>query len=669
MIRMHLPMSSALVLSAVSALAAAGPQETVTSPNAMVQISFRLDEMGQPLYSVSFAGRPIVADSALGLTLRGDASRRRGSQEAVPLTSGFRMLDARRATHDEEYLFVAGKTRTGRHRSQELTVALEQGGEQPRRLDIVFRACDDGAAFRYVLPRQDALDDLYIISEDSQFRFLEDYRAWILELPAFENNSEREFVPAPLLAIKPESIVGPPLTIELGGGLTVAIAESNLVDYSGLYLSRIEGGNDSRRPVLVTKLAPLPSDPGVCVRAATPLETPWRVLMIGDRPGALVESTLLWDLADHSRVEDTSWIRPGKVAWDWWNGPHIPEADFEVGMNDATFRHFIDFAAEFGLEYVLIDAGWYGSHRDFNADITTSAPGIDIPGLVAYGAERNVGILLWVNWQNLRNRMDEVFPLYEGWGVKGVKVDYMNRKDQEMVAFYHNVLRVAAKHHLVVDFHGAYAGTGEERTWPNLLTREGVMGLEYVKWSDRVTPRHNVTIPFTRMLLGPMDYTPGGFRSVTSEAFEPRREAPMVMGTRAHHLATYVVYDSPLQMLVDYPAAYRGQPGAEFLKVVPASWDETRVLDGEIGEYVVVARRKGEEWFIGAMTDAPRRVSISLAALGRGSFEATIYADTAETAETPTTLEISKRFFEGPSSLTVELVRGGGAAIHLQPHR
>jgi alpha-glucosidase len=195
------------------------------------------------------------------------------------------------------------------------------------------------------------------------------------------------------------------------------------------------------------------------------------------------------------------------------------------------------------------------------------------------------------------------------------------------------------------------------------------MGLEYVKWSDRVTPRHNVTIPFTRMLLGPMDYTPGGFRSVTSEAFEPRRKAPMVMGTRAHNLAMYVVYESPLQMLVDYPAAYRGQPGADFLKVVPASWDETRVLDGEIGEYVVVARRTGEDWFIGAMTDAPRRVPISLAALGRGPFETTIYADTAETAEEPTKLEVSKRTLEGSSFLTVELVRGGEVAIHARPHR
>jgi alpha-glucosidase len=667
--RTLLPALIALVFFAFPTPAHAGATETVTSPNGTVEISFKLGELGQPLYSVSFGGREIVAESALGLTLRAENRLWGAPPVPDPLTEGFKLLGIRRATHDEKYSFVAGKTRSGRNHCKEMAVSLEQSGEAPRWLDIVFRACDDGAAFRYVLPEQDGLADVDLMSEDSQFRFLDNHVAWVLRLPAFMTNNEGEFVPTPLLAIEPESIVGPPLTIELGGGLTVAIAESNLVDYSGLYLARVEGGNDSRHPVLVTKLAPLPSDPGVCVRTATPLTTPWRVLMIGDRPGALVESTLLWDLADPSRIEDTSWIKPGKVAWDWWSGPYIPDVDFEVGMNDATFRHFIDFAAEFGLEYVLIDAGWYGSHRDYNADITTSVPGTDIPGLVAYGAERNVGILLWLNWQNVRNVMDEAFPLYERWGVKGVKVDYMNRKDQEIVAFYHNVLRAAAKHHLVVDFHGAYAGSGEERTWPNLLTREGVMGLEFLKWSNRVTPRHNVTLPFTRMILGPMDYTPGGFRNVTSEAFEPRMKAPVVLGTRAHHLAMYVVYESPLQMLVDYPAAYRGQPGAEFLKVVPASWDETRVIDGQIGEYIVIARRKGEDWFVGAMTDAPRRLPISLAGLGEGVFEATIWADTAETTKTPTELGVSKKLLEGSSSLTLELVRGGGAALHLQPSR
>jgi alpha-glucosidase len=452
----------------------------------------------------------------------------------------------------------------------------------------------------------------------------------------------------------------------MADGPTVSIVEADLVDWAGLHLARNEGGNESRHPVLVTKLAPLPSYPGIAVMGHTPMRSPWRLLLLGDRPGALLESTTLWSLAEPSRVEDTSWIEPGKVAWDWWNGPVIPDADFDVGMNDATFEYFIDFAAEFGLEHVLIDAGWYGSHRDLNASILTSVPEMDIPHLVSYGRERGVGILLWLNWQNLRNVMHQAFALYEEWGVKGVKVDYMNRKDQEIVAFYNGVLEAAARHHLTVDFHGAYAGAGEERTWPNYLTREGVMGLEYLKWSDRVTPRHNVTIPFTRMVLGPMDFTPGGFRNVTIEEFAPRNLAPVVMGTRGHHLAMYVVYESPLQMLVDNPDAYRGEPGADFLKIVPVTWDETRVLGGAIGEYVVIARRSGSDWFVGAMTDQPRTLQIPLDFLGSGDYEATTWGDTTRSADAPTALGVVTATVTSSQSLTMKLVRGGGAAVHLK---
>jgi alpha-glucosidase len=645
-----------VALFAGAALAGAEPAGRVASPDGQVEIRFDLGPGGEPLYSVTFAGTPVVADSALGLTLRG----------GPPLVRGFEVAGVDHASHDVPYTLVAGRTREARDRCEEMTVELRETGDRARRMTVVFRAYDEGAAFRYVLPEQEYLADVEIASEESQFRFLGNHRAWVMELESFTTSNESEFVPMPLLGIKPHTIVGPPLTIELGGGLTVALAEANLVDYAGVHFARLEGGSQSRNPVLVTRLAPLPSYPGTAVMGHTPLRSPWRVLILGDRPGALAESTILWSLSDPSRIADTSWIEPGRVAWDWWNGPVIPGADFEVGMNDATFEHFIDFAAEFGLEYVLIDAGWYGSHRDINADITTSVPGMDIPHLVAYGRERGVGILLWLNWQNLRNVMDEAFTLYEQWGVKGVKVDYMDRKDQEIVAFYHGVLAAAARHHLAVDFHGAYAGSGEERTWPHFLTREGIMGLEYLKWSDRVTPRHNVTIPFTRMILGPMDYTPGGFRNVTMEEFAPRHLAPVVMGSRGHQLAMYVVYESPLQMLVDYPDAYRGEPGAEFLKVVPVTWDETRVLDGAIGEYVVVARRSGEDWFLGAMTDQPRRLEVSLDVLGGGEFEATVYGDTSETAETPTALGISTETVSATGSLTLDLVRGGGAAVQLK---
>jgi alpha-glucosidase len=649
---------SLVALATFAAPLLAEPQ-VLKSPAGKVVVSFALSGDGEPAYSVTYGGKPVVADSRLGLTLR----------QTGPLASGFRVLDVKRASRDERYALAAGKTREGHDRCEEMTVALEKAGERAVRLDLVFRAFDDGAAFRYVLPAQEGLPHVDVVSEDSRFRFLADHKAWVLELASFTTSNEREFVPMPLLGIRPESIVGPPLTIEAGDGLVVALAEANLRRWSGLHFARVEGGNDSRHPTIVSKLAPLPSNPAIVVRGAPPMASPWRVLMLGAKPGDLVESTILTDLADPNEIGDTSWIRPGKVAWDWWNGPVVPDVPWKAGMNDETFRHFIDFAAEFGLEYMLIDAGWYGDHRDGGADITRPIPGLDIPGLVEYGKKKNVGLMVWLNWEATRDQMDVAFPLYEKWGLAGVKVDYMDRKDQEIVAFYQRAARTAAKHHLAIDFHGAYASSGEERTFPNWLTREGIMGLEYLKWSDRATPRHNVTIPFTRMLLGPMDYTPGGFRNVTKEAFEPRNDLPLAVGTRAHQLAMYVVYDSPLQMLSDTPSAYRGQPGSEFLKVVPATWDETRVLDGRIGEYVVIARRNGSDWFVGTMTDQPRKVAIPLGFLGGTTFDVTIWADTRDSSTDPTRLSVLPARLGGKGSkpLELSLVDGGGAVLHLRP--
>jgi alpha-glucosidase len=646
----------ALIVLATSTIAwAADPAADISSPGGKVRITLALGARDAAVYSVWRGGRPVIADARLGLDL----------VQGGPLGESLRVVNVSRRTIDERYPIVSGKQTEARNHCVEATVSLEETTGAKRRFDVVLRAYDEGAALRYVLPAQPAFSrGLDVAGERTEFRFLGNHRAWALQLASFQTSNEREFEPVHLNAIKPEWIVGPPLTIEIEGGPAVSIAEGNLKGWSGLHLAG--GGEATRRPVLVTKLAPRVGG-GPAVRASAPATSPWRVLMMADRAVDLIGSTILTSLADPSIVTDTSWIKPGKVAWDWWNGPSVPGATFPVGMNAATMRHFIDFASEFGLEYLLIDAGWYGWHYDGGVDITTPIPELDLPGLIAYGRERKVGILLWLNWENVRDQMDVAFPLYEKWGIKGVKIDYMDRKDQEVVAFYHRVLRTAAKYHLAVDFHGAYAGSGEERTYPHFLTREGIMGLEYLKWSDRVTPEHNVTIPFTRMLLGPMDYTPGAFRNVTREAFAPRNLAPVAMGTRAHQLAMYVVYESGLQMLSDNPDAYRGQAGAEFLKVVPASWDETRPLDGAVGDFVVIARRKGDQWFVGAMSDdSSRRVTVPLSFLGAGDYVAKVYADGPAAAQTPTDLSVTDRTVRAGQSITLDLSGGGGAVVHLR---
>ena len=528
-------LSVVLALVARRSRVAAAEPAVLKSPTGKVEVSFSLGADGAPLYSVTFAGKPVVADSRLGLTLR----------QTGPLASGFRVLDVKRASRDERYTLVAGKTREARDRCEEMTVALEKAGERPVRLDVVFRAFDDGAAFRYVLPAQAGLDHVEVALRGHPLPLPR--RPQGVGPPArLVHDQQRARVRADAPPRDQARVDRGPAPHDRGrDGLVVALAEANLRKWSGLHFARVEGGNDSRHPTLVTKLAPLPSNARIVVRGGPPLVSPWRVLMLGAKPGDLVESTILTSLADPNEIGDTSWIRPGKVAWDWWNGPAVPNAPFKAGMNDETFRHFIDFAAEFGLEYVLIDAGWYGDHRDGGADITKSIPGWTSPGSPPTRRGRTSGSCVWLNWETVREQMDVAFPLYEKWGLAGVKVDYMDRKDQEIVAFYQRAARTAAKYHLAIDFHGAYASSGEERTFPNWLTREGVMGLEYLKWSDRSTPRHNVTIPFTRMLVGPMDYTPGGFRNVTVDAFAPRNELPLAMGTRAHQLAMYVVYDSP----------------------------------------------------------------------------------------------------------------------------
>jgi alpha-glucosidase len=627
------------------------------SPGGGVEIRFSLNAAGAPTYAVDYQGRALVSPSALGL----------GLKQGGALSGGMKITAAHTRSHDSSYELVVGKTRRARDRYRELTVALEEMAGSKRRLQLVFRAYDDGVAFRYFLPAQRALKEFEITGETSEFRFPSDHACWAMQLRTFHSNYEKEFDKITLSRIKPGAKVGLPLVVQTAGGVTLAIAEANLKEYAGMYLHGLEGVPHG----LVSRLSPFGGrEEGSAVSARAPHASPWRVVMIGDAPGRLIESTLLLNLNEPNAIRDPSWIKPGKAAWDWWSGQQATGVSFKTGMNDATMKHYIDFAAEFGLEYMLIDAGWYtpkayGEDADTKADITKSIPEIDLPGLVAYARARNVGIILWLHWITARDQMDTAFPFYERLGVRGVKVDFMDRDDQEMVAFYQRILRKAAAHRLVVDLHGAYKPTGLIRTYPNYLTQEGVLGAEYNKWAARITPTHNLTLPFTRMLAGPMDYTPGGFRNVTKEQFTPQDNAPQVMSTRAHQLAMYVVYDSPLQMVSDYPGAYRGAAGADFLRIVPTSWDETRVLAGEIGEFIVVARRRGRRWFVGAMTnESGRTLQVPLDFLEKGAHSMTEYADGASAATDPTELSTATKTMRAGETLTIRLAPSGGYAAH-----
>ncbi len=638
----------------------------VSSPDGNLTISLSLETKPQPYlagerayYRVAYKGTPVLTDSPLGLDIQG----------ADPLDKDLEVVSSGKQTRDSAWENAFGARRTVPDHYNELTVALREKNAPNRRVDIVLRAYDEGVAFRYVLPKQEAIGDFTLAAENTGFYFAADAYAYALNMGRFNTHNEGEYARTSLRSIKPASIINLPLLVEMPGGIWAALLEADLTDYSGMYVGGVAGIPNA----LAGKLSTPPNRKAdEAVVGTTPKATPWRVLMVAPTPGRLIETNyLVLNLSQPCAVADTSWIKPGKAAWDWWSGSYATGVPFKPGMNTATMKHYIDFAAAHKLEYMLVDAGWAPLSPDGRIeDILKYIPEVDIPGIISYGKAKGVAVLLWVEWRALDRHMDEAMALYEKWGAAGIKVDYMNRDDQEMVNYYEKVVRKAAEHHLTVDFHGAYKPTGLRRAYPNLLTREGVMGMEYSKWTERVTPEYDVTIPFTRMLAGPMDFTPGAFRNAARGEFKALDVAPMSQGTRAHQLAMYVVYESPLVMVSDYPEAYEGQPGLEFIEKVPTVWDDTKVLGGEPGKFVVIARRNGESWYLGAMTNWDARdLELALDFLGAGEYEAAVFADGPDAAKTAASLDISKKRVTATDKLAVHLAPGGGAAIILTPVR
>jgi alpha-glucosidase len=657
--------TSLLIGLSLSGVCAAEPTE-VSSPDGHLTVSFALKENAPPYapgqrayYRVSYKGTTVLNDSPLGLTLAG----------AKPLDRDFEMTGAKEESYKGTWNNRLGAKRRVPDQYNQVTVSLRERQEPRRRLDLIFRVYNEGVAFRYSVPKQEGLEKFTLKSEDTGFCFAKDVSAFALNMGKFNTHNEGEYPRTPLSKIKPESIINLPLLVEVPGGPWVALLEADLTDYAGMYV----GGMPNVANGLWTKLSPTPGrKPDEVVIATTPKTTPWRVLMVGPTAGSLIEHNyLLLNLNAPCALADISWIEPGKAAWDWWSGSYAKDVNFQPGMNTATMKHYIDFAAASKLEYMLVDAGWcpcVEGQRERPEDVLKYRPEVNIPEIIAYGKQKGVKTLLWVDWLPLDPVMDKAFALYDKWGASGVKIDYMNRDDQEMVQFYDRCVRKAAEHHLTVDFHGAYKGTGLQRTYPNLLTREGVMGMEYAKWTDRVTPEYEVTIPFTRMLAGPMDFTPGAFDNAARGKFKAQGVKPMSQGTRCHQLAMYVVYESPLVMVSDYPEAYKNQPGFEFIEKVPTVWDNTRVLSGEPGKFIVIARRHGRTWYIGAMTNwEARDLEIPLSFLRTGDREASIFADGPDADKAGTSVNITKKAVAAGESLKLHLAPGGGAAVILSP--
>lgn len=670
-IALHFAVALVLPAFAIPALAQANPVD-LTSPDGHMRIDFAVvsngnssSAAGHLVYSLCFNGKPLLQNSGLSLSFAG----------GPPLGQNVSIVKATHGSGVDSYREPAGKTSRVQDAYNSLAVMVREPSWPGRSLIIQARAYDGAVAFRYVVPRQHGMNDYDLHEEHTEFDFRKDARIWAIELPNFRSAYESEYVHLHVSSLDSQGgepariLVGLPLLSQIPGVGWLAITEANLHGNSAMYLTgdRRQGLGGQGRFRIATVLAPhftdIPADPTLAVTGSLPHHTAWRVLQVASRPYALIDSNVIDDLNPPSRIADTSWIRPGKSSWNWWSG-NIG-SNGKAANDKATAEFYVDFAARSGLRYMLIDAGWAKP-----GDITKMNGKINIPEVVKYADSRGVKIWIWASFAKVRRQMQQAFPLYKKWGVAGVKIDFIQRGDQAGIAFYYRAAKLAAKYHLLLDFHGTTTPWGISRTWPNVMGYEAVLGLEYNKVTARDDPRHRATLPFTRMLNGPMDYTPGGFDNTTEAGFVARNDHPVEQGTRAQQLALYVIDFDPFQMVSDAPQAYAGQPSFQFIRDVPAAWDQTLALQGFPSKTVTIARRKGQDWYVGSITNwTPRVVHLSLRFLGNGEYMAQIYADAKDAAQHPEHVAISTRPVRRTDSLTLHLAPGGGAAIRFVPKK
>lgn len=637
---------------------------SVKSPDGRIEFAIRGN--GALVYSVSVDGKPVLTESRLGLTF----------QDGQTLGADARLVKAERNESNSTWENPFGNRRIVRDHWREVRLTLEEGGAAARRFGLIMRAYDDGVAFRYDLPESSGF---VLTDELTEFRFAADYRCWAGGESACAENQ----YPETKLSAIPSGAPGRPyrsvlpLVAETPAGY-FAIAESDVLDWSGMSLAGT--GTPAVKAVLDGR-----ADGKGLVVSSTPRVSPWRVLMFGRTAADLVGSDLIATLATPCRLGDTSWIKPGVCAWDaWWTGinPHDSNPqhrNVETRGTTPSHKEYIDFAAEMGWSYQLLDWYWYEGmtsymkslHSPPNAkrgDFRKAVPEVNIPELMAYAKSKNVRLFIWAHSLDVETfGVEEALKYFAELGFAGVKIDFLNSQSQETVQWCEKVLATAAKYHLLINFHGAYKPTGLARTYPNFITQEGVLGNEYNKFGEgTITPQHTINLAFTRALLGPMDFTPGGFINRAPKDFKITSPT-QVMGTRARQLAMTVIYPSPLLVLCDSPANYRGQPGVDFLKVVPTVWDDTRVLDGAVGEHLVIARRSGNRWFLGALTDSDARdLSVKLDFLGKGSWKAKIWKDAPDSDTAAEHLLTEERTVSAADVLNLHLARAGGAVVEIQ---
>ena len=647
--------------------AAAQASREVRSPDGKIAVTLHTDA---PLgYSITVDGKPVLLRSRLGLELAGD----------VKLGEKPTVQGAKRGSADAHWENRFGKNRHVRDHYNELSLTLKEGD---RVFGVVARAYDDGVGLRLVLPKQPRMDSFVVTRDATEFTFADDHRVWAgwnnAEGPSrpeggFIGSQEWWYAPAKLSTLNPSFKHGLPFLVQTPAAY-VAITESDLLDWSAMWLVPKAGAKNTlelqlappipaqpwpaRNPsessgaAVNTAAAPIGVTQKGLVEAETPHKSPWRTFIIGRRPHDLIQSDLVLNLATPSQIVDTSWIKPGMSSWGtWWPG---------TGQNDLpTLKHYIELAADMGWAYQLSEIG--------DKSI--------VPELVAYAKERGVRVWLWYHFNDFIDSATykRDFPMFAKWGLAGLKIDFIDRDDQWVVNWYEDISRTAAENHLLIDFHGAYKPTGLNRTWPNQITREGIQGNEYNKWSAKETPEHRATLPFTRVLAGPGDYTPGGFLNRQPSQFEIGKGNTQVQGTRAAELAMFILIESPFTVACDSYENYRDQdgqykPGMDFLKGLPTVWDETRGLAGEVGEYVVEVRRNGKSWYLAAITDRnARELPVSLKFLGAGDWKVTLWEDAPDSDQSAEHLVKNEKTVRASDTLQLKLAPSGGTVAIFSP--
>ena len=602
---------------------------TLASPDGRLVAHIAADDLGLGLtYDVKYNGEQLMLPSQLGLY--GTSRKKEFGTLTVKRSS--------RRSVDETIASPFTRQATMRNHYNELTLKLYQG------FSIVFRAYNEGIAYRYVWEEN---VPCWIWHEEVQYVFARNWNSTAAYVSQFDSTRhdvqysssfENLYNTMRLSELDPRRLCFMPVMVHADNGIKVCLTESSLCDYPGLYLRgtgesgtlvgehaplprRVEQGGHNNLQLLVKERE------DYIAKMDKTKHFPWRILMVGTAT-EIAMNNMSYLLGEPSRVDDISWIKPGKVAWDWWNNWNIAGVNFEAGINNDTYKHYIDFASRYGIEYVILDEGWAVNKQ---ADLFQVVPEIDLPMLVNYARERNVGIILWAGYYAFDRDMEHVCRHYSEMGVKGFKIDFMDRDDQIVTDFYRRAAEMCAKYHLVVDFHGAFKPAGFTRTYPNVLNFEGVFGLEQMKWAPPTVDqmRYDCEIPFIRQAAGPMDYTQGAMHNGARGCYYPCWSEPMSQGTRCHQLALYIVLESPLNMLCDSPTNYEREPDyTRFVAEIPTVWDETRVLMGEVGEYIVTARRKGDIWYVGGITNwTARDVDIALPLISLNISDIELYTD------------------------------------------